>query len=62
MIAQLSPVVDIEVFFFFYDMIITCKINCYSGMVRELKNLVNQIFWLVEKYYIWMTSVQKTTM
>lgn len=50
MIAQLSPVVNIEGFF--NDMIITCKINCYSGMVRELKNLVNQIFWLVEKYYI----------
>lgn len=33
-------------------MIMTCKINCCSGMVRELNNLINQIFWLVKEYYI----------
>lgn len=40
--------VDIEGFV--NNMIITCKINCYSDMVRELNNLTNQR--LVKEYYI----------
>lgn len=40
-------------------MIMTYKINCYSGMVRELNNLINQIFWLVKEYYIWRSQYPK---